>query len=161
MTQSDVLSFLSSVSVGTIVAWVVVISAIVTTVLSLLKKLYGSFKKAYLKQEAEESLREKVKSHDSKLAAISDQLVVIAASLDRQEQSELKRLRHSIVRACEEALNKGSMTVREYASVAELYADYHDGRFHENSYVSSLMRKVDKNVKIIGKLDEHGEDIDE
>lgn len=86
----------------------------------------------------------------------------INRKLEKQEQTDLKKLRHTIVRAGEEAITNGQITVRSLRSIEELYEEY--SGMHEpngqpaNGYVKTLMHKV-REVTVIGKLDKNNEDI--
>lgn len=50
------------------------------------------------------------------------------------------------------------MTIREYKSLYELFDEYSNRG--GNKYVTSLMRKLEAKVSIVGELDEHGDDIE-
>ena len=67
-------------------------------------------------------------------------------------------MRHSIVRAGEEAISNNCITIRQLKALEEMYEEYTNK--HGNGYVKTLMVKV-RNVRIIGKLDENDEDINE
>lgn len=159
MNKNEVIELLSSISIGTIIAWVVVIAMIVGLIGAGFVKLYKVFDKTRKIKEKDDEIKKMVKDHDEKLSEISTQLSDIQGILKKQDESNLKSMRHSIVRACEEAIVRGTITIREYRSLYELYDEYHDER-HGNGYVTSLMKKLNANVQIIGKLDEHGEDIE-
>ena len=82
----------------------------------------------------------------------------INKKLDKQDQVGLKKIRHSIVRAGESALEKGYITVRELRSLEEMYEEYVN-TYHQNGYVRTLMVKV-RALRVVGKLDENDEDIE-
>lgn len=159
MTQKDVVQTLSSLDVGTVIAWVVVLAALGATIFSVVRKLYDLVARMYCKKAKEDEVKAMVKDHDAKLESINATLLCIQDMLHKQDEYTLKSMRYDIVRACEEAILRGSITIREYASLQEMYDEYHEKR-HGNGYVSSLMKKLEK-IEIIGALDEHGEDIEE
>lgn len=96
-------------------------------------------------------------SYDAKIDTVAEKLDMILERLNKQDQLDLKKLRHSIIRAGEEAIEKGSITIRSLRSLTEMFDEYTD-TYHGNSYVSTLMKKVNL-LPVIGELDEHGEDI--
>ena len=96
--------------------------------------------------------------YDSRISNVTDKLDIILEKLDRQDQLDLKKLRHSIVRAGEESIEKGKITIRALKSLEEMYEEY-STNYHANSYVTTLMDKV-RILPVIGKLNEHGEDIE-
>lgn len=96
--------------------------------------------------------------YDSKIDAVDAKLDIILERLNRQDQLDLKKLRHSIVKDGEEAIAKGSITIRSLRSLTEMFEEY-TNTYHGNSYVSTLMTKVNL-LPVVGKLDEHGQDIE-
>ena len=87
------------------------------------------------------------------------QLSTIMAALNEQRETKITELRHSITVAGENALANGTMTIREYTSFHEM-VDKYLNIYNQNWYVESLCKKVDRDVRVIGQLDEHGNDID-
>lgn len=180
MDKGDVIQFLSSLPVGTIIAWASVIIIIITATSYVLAKLYKLFdkyrkikleddeiKQTILDHEKEiheieikldDDLKMMVQAHESKLQNIAEQLATIQNMLNEQKQVALKNLRHSIIRAGEEALSNGSITIRKLRCLEELYDEYSKD-FNGNGYVTTLMTKVRK-LEVIGNLDENDEDID-
>ena len=90
---------------------------------------------------------------------IWDKLDAIIEKLDKQDNSNFIKLRHEIVQAGEDALERGQITIRKLKSLEELYQEYHD-TYDGNSYVQTLMVKV-RALPVVGKLNEHGEDIED
>lgn len=156
MEAKDVVQQLSTIPIGTIIAWIVVFSGIIMTVISLTIKLYKLFEKTHKIKEENDVFREMVQEHDKQLKSIAETLDSIQARLKEDEKVELKKLRYSIVRAGEEYVSTGSVTIRQLKVLEELFEDYHDK--HGNGYVTTLMRKV-RALPVIGKLDENGDDI--
>lgn len=158
MDKSDVIKYLSSLPVGTIIAWILVIGAILGVIILGLKKLYKVFEASHKVKEENDALKKMVKDHESQLAQISNQLSDIKESLDEQDKVEFKRMRHEIVQAGESAVINKSITIRQLRALEELYEVYHEER-HGNGYVSTLMAKV-RNLPVIGRLDDNDEDIE-
>jgi len=87
-----------------------------------------------------------------------DKISAIFDKLDKKESLDFKKLRHSIVQAGEDAIDKKEISIRRLKSIEEMYEEYTDN-YDGNSYVQTLMVKV-RNLPVIGKLNEHGEDIE-
>jgi len=158
MDKSDVIKYLSSLPVGTIIAWILVIGAILGVIIFGLKKLYKVFEASYKVKEENDALKKMVKDHEAQLAQISNQLSDIKESLNEQDKVEFKRMRYEIVQAGESAVINNSITIRQLRALEELYEVYHKER-HGNGYVSTLMAKV-RNLLVIGRLDDNDEDIE-
>lgn len=158
MDKSDVIEYLSSIQIGTIIAWVLVVGMIVGAIAFGLKKLYKIFEASHKYKDESDAMKKMVQNHEVQLGQISNQLTCIQNSLDKQDDIELKRMRHDIVQAGENAIANDSITIRQFRALEELYEVYHDER-HGNGYVSTLMRKV-RDLPIIGKLDDNDEDIE-
>lgn len=97
-------------------------------------------------------------NYDSKMDAVDAKLDMILARMNKQDQLDLKKLRHSIIRAGEDAIEKGQISIRSLKSLTEMFEEY-TNTYHGNSYVSTLMTKVNL-LPVIGKLDEHGRDVE-
>ena len=158
MDKSDVIEYLSSIQIGTIIAWVLVIGMIAGAIIFGLKKLYKIFEASHKYKDESDAMKKMVQNHEVPLGQISNQLTCIQNSLDKQDDVELKRMRHDIVQAGENAIANESITIRQFRALEELYEVYHDER-HGNGYVSTLMKKV-RDLPIIGKLDDNDEDIE-
>lgn len=91
--------------------------------------------------------------------SLCDKLDSIIEKLDKQDNSNFIKLRHDIVQAGEDAIEKGRLTVRRLASLEEMYDEYIN-TYNGNSYVQTLMVKV-RALLVVGKLNEHGEDIED
>ena len=84
---------------------------------------------------------------------------VIATQIDEHKLyggvvPEIASRRHceNITGVCEEALEKGEISSSKLNSLEEMYEEYVD-IFHGNGYVKTLITKVRKEVKIVGKYD--------
>lgn len=154
MNEKEAWEFLSQIPVGTIVSWVILICIIITFFGMLAIKLYKLFEKTKKIQDENNDFKTLVYKHE-------EALDWIVSELKDSKRRELKKLRHSIVRAGEEALSKESITVREFRSLEELYATYSEFKDDDgkpaNGYVHTLMDKVRK-IQVIGRLDENNED---
>lgn len=169
MDTNSVWNTLSGLTAGTIASWVVVISIIVGTISAGTIKLYKVFTKYKDMKDKNTKLEETVTSHEEELKNLSEQLSEmnknisqqfsdIKAELNDQRGTKIKELRHSITVAGETALENRKMSVRQWTSLHEMCDEYMH-KYKQNWYVESLMEKVDRDVEVIGKLDEHGHDI--
>ncbi|RKJ49328.1 hypothetical protein D7Y05_09290 [bacterium 1XD42-54] len=158
MDTNSVWEILYRIPIGTVLAWIAVICAIFTAAGIGIGKAYTTFEKTKKIRDAKETTQNMVTHHETQLNEIKEQLSVIIQRLDKQDKSEFKKLRHSIVRAGEEAISNGYITIRSLKSLEELHDDYakeYDG----NGYVDTLMEKVRK-LRAVGKLDENNRDVD-
>ena len=169
MDTETVLNWLSNISLGTIIAVVTAIGIIgvgIWKVISMIIHLHDSYTEI---REERDQLKQKVEDHDRELEdikgqfagaieGITQQLSEIKFALDEQRETKIKELRHQITVAAETALANGTMTVREWTSLHEMVDEYVN-KYHQNWYVKPLIAKVDQDVHVIGRLDEHGNDI--
>lgn len=170
VTSASILQQLSQIPIGNIIAFLTAISVICVggwKIISQMIKLYDGYndirkdrdqtrKQVDDNSEAITELREQL---SEAISDVKDQLSTIVAALDEQRETKITELRHSITVAGENALANGTMTVREYTSFHEM-VDKYMNVYNQNWYVESLCAKVDRDVRVIGKLDEHGNDID-
>lgn len=157
METSDVIRTLSSISIGTIIAWGAVIVGIITAIITVTIKLYKIFDKTHKMKEENLEFRQMVKKHEEQLGLINEKLSSIQENLSKRDEIDLKNMRYQIVRAGEEYVSIGQVTIRQLRSLEELFEEYHNR--HGNSYVTTLMRKV-RSLPVIGKLDENDNDIE-
>ena len=169
MDTETILNWLSNISVGTIIAVVTAIGIVgagIWKVVSMIIHLHDSYTEI---REERDQLKQKVEDHDRELEdikgqfagaieGITQQLSEIKFALDEQRETKIKELRHQITVAAETALANGTMTVREWTSLHEIVDEY-ENKYHQNWYVKPLIAKVDQDVHVIGRLDEHGNDI--
>lgn len=158
METTDVIQTLSSIPIGTIIAWITVIVGIITAIVTGTIKLYKAFEKTHEMKEENLEFRKMVKDHDEQLKLINDKLSCIQDNLTKRDKADLKSMRYSIVRAGEEYVSMGKITIRQLRALEELFEDYHDK--HGNGYVTTLMRKV-RALPVIGRLDEDDNDIED
>lgn len=144
--------FVSSIPLGTIVAWIIGISAIITALCTGTIKLYKIFTKYKEAKDREQKQEDILKSHDETLQDIDKMLREIKDSLKEQKEVNLKQLRHTIVHTCEDALDKGEISINKLRSLEEMYDEYVK-IFNGNGYVKTLVMRVRK-LKIVGKIDD-------
>ena len=148
----EIWKFLSGIPIGTIVAWVIVIAAIISALCAGTIKLYKLFTKYKEAKDKDEKQQKIIEEHDNTLKEIEQCLEDIKQSLSEQKDVNLKQLRHTIVHTCEDALEKGKISINKLRSLEEMYEEYTDV-FHANSYVTTLVLRV-RELPIVGKLDE-------
>lgn len=170
MDAETVLKWLSGIPIGIILAVLSaagIVGAGVWKAISTIIHLHDSYQEI---REERDLLKQKVEDHDRELddikgqftgaiEGVSQQLSEIKSALDEQRETKIKELRHQITMAAEMALANGTMTVREWTSLHEMVDEYVT-KYHQNWYVKPLIEKVDRDVQVIGRLDEHGNDID-
>lgn len=152
MDNSSAVEALSSITVGQIIAWFSVITAIITAICTGTIKMYKLFTKYREAKDRNEKQDEIIKSHDATLKEIDATLQVIRKSLEEQKDVNLKQVRHTIVHTCEDALDRGEISINKLRSLEEMYEEYTDV-FHGNGYVKTLVEKV-RQLKVVGKLDD-------
>lgn len=152
MDTKSVWDLLSSISIGTAIAWITVIFAIIAFISTGTVKTYQLFEKYKKAKDKSESQETVIQNHDNTLKEIEKSLLEIKDSLNEQKEVNLKQIRHTIVHTCEEALEKGEISINKLRSLEEMYEEYVDV-FHGNGYVKTLVYKVRK-LKVVGKLDD-------
>ena len=158
MNANDVTETLLQIPVGTYIAWICVIFAIISALVGGIVYMYKMFSKYRAVKDEDDSFKELVKKHDRQLEQILAKLDAINETLEEKKVSDLKKLRHSIVRAGEEAIDNECISIRRLKSLEELFEEY-EQKYHANGYVKTLMVKV-RALRVIGKLDENDEDIE-
>lgn len=157
-STQTVWDFLSNIPIGTIVAWVIVICAIIGFLCGLAVKLYKVFSKYREVKDENEKFKQASKTHDEKIDKLSEKLDKVYSEIEMQKQMNYKQIRHSIVRACDEAIRTKRISPSKYKSLMEMYDEYVIvfADMKPNGYVHKLVDRVsDPNeVTIIGKLDE-------
>ena len=152
MDTASVWSTLSGITIGSLVAWCVVIVIIITTIVKGVIKLYTFFDK--YKQLKEENVNQSklIKEHDETLKSINESLAKINKRLDEQSDVNLKQVRHTIVHTCYDAIAAGEIQVGKLKSLEEMFDEYLNV-FHGNGYVKSLVERVRK-LPVVGSLDD-------
>ena len=152
MDTKSVWDLLSSITLGTVIAWITVVFAIAAFFCTGAIKVYELFTKYKEAKDKNEKQEAVIENHDSTLKEIEKTLLEIKNSLDEQKEVNLKQVRHTIVHTCEEALEKGEISINKLRSLEEMYEEYVE-IFHGNGYVKTLVYKVRK-LKVVGKLDD-------
>lgn len=152
MDNQSAIDTLSSISVGQIIAWFSVISAIITAICTGTIKLYKVFAKYREAKDKNEKQEKIIESHETTLKEIDKTLQEIKKSLEEQKDVNLKQVRHTIVHTCEDALDRGEISINKLRSLEEMYEEYID-IFHGNGYVKTLVEKV-RQLKVVGKVDD-------
>lgn len=170
MDTNSVWELLSGIPIGTVVAWIMVICAIIGVICTGAIKLYKVFTKYKSVRDENEAMKHNVEKHEEQLNEFQEQLNVINQNineqfseiknaLSEQRDTKIKELRHNITVSGEKALIDKELTIRQWSSLHEMFEDY-TNKYKQNTYVASLMEKVDRDVAVIGRLDEHGNDIE-
>lgn len=169
-STASILEQLSKIPIGTIIAIIAAVSVVCIgcwKVISQMIKLYDMYTnirddRDHTKQQVDDNasaIREIKEQFSEVISDIKGQLSIIIDSQNEHRETKITELRHAITIAGENALANGEMTVREYTSLHEM-VDKYLHVYHQNWYVESLIAKVDRDVRVIGQLDEHGNDIE-
>lgn len=149
MDTKPILSFLSNIPLGTIVGWLIVILGIISGLCAGTIKLYKLFTKYRDMKDKNEKQTSVIESHEKTLKEIEASLRTIQTALVEQRDVNLKQVRYTIIRICEEALERKEISTNKLRSLEEMYDEYVD-IFHGNGYVKTLVKRVRKEVTIIG-----------
>ena len=152
MDTTSVWSTLSGITIGSLVAWCVVIVVIVTTIVKGVIKLYTFFDKYKQLKEENANQSKLIKEHDETLKSINESLAKINKRLDEQSDVNLKQVRHTIVHTCYDAIAAGEIQIGKLKSLEEMFDEYLNV-FHGNGYVRSLVERVRK-LPVVGSLDD-------
>lgn len=152
MDTQSVWEVLSSIPVGTVVAWIVVICAIIAAICTGAVKLYKVFEKYRGYKEETEEQKELLYRHDRLLDDMNESLNLIKESIGLQKETNKKRLRYDLTKMCNRALSEQRVTLSILNSIEEMFEDY-VGVYNGNSWVKTLVFKVRK-LPIIEDLDE-------
>lgn len=170
MNTETVLKQMSEIPIGNIIAVITAVSIVCAGLWKIVAKILELYEGYAGVKEEREQLKQRLDSSEQEISelksqfseaisGITQQLTGIKQALDEQRGTKIKELRHSITIAGEAALAHGEMTVREYTSLHEMVNEYVNV-YNQNWYVESLIAKVDRDVHVIGRLDEHGNDIE-
>ena len=153
MGTQSIWDLLSSIQIGQVVSWIIVIGTILAALCTGTIKIYKIFTRYKEAKDKDESQQRAIESHEKTLKDIETSLQNIQKALNEQKEVNLKQVRYTIVHTCEEALEKGEISINKLRSLEEMYEEYVD-IFHGNGYVKTLMTRVRKEVRIVGKIDE-------
>jgi len=158
MDTKSVWDFLSGISIGTIIAWVTVIGAIITILCTGTVKLYKWFTKYREVKDENERYKQASERHEQKIDEMCEKIDKIFNEVELQRQINYKQVRHSIVRTCDEAIRTGQISANKYKSLMEMYEEYITvfADLKPNGYVHKMVDRVSDphQVEIIGQLDE-------
>lgn len=133
MTKQEVWELLANLKVGTVVAWILVLAAIITVVVVGIRKLFKLFRDYSAYKEGKEATEARLKGHDETL----DKIV---HSNEMQTKLLVQVVRSNIIVICQNAIATGYITDVQLREVTELYELYETSG--GNSYASMLMDKV-------------------
>lgn len=161
MSTESVWEVLGQIPIGVLVTWIIVFGVIVGVLYAGVTKLFHLLVNIKKKKDEFEEIKEAIHRHDDQIDDISKKIDNVIHILEKQNDDKRIEMRHSIVRAGEEALAEGKISIRKWKALHEMYDIYHQPDEHGvvgNGYVSTLMDKLDK-LPIEGKLDENNNDI--
>ena len=147
MDTQSVWDWLSSLQIGTVVAWIIVIFTIIVALCAGTIKMYKIFVKYKEAKDKDSKQEQIIENHENTLKEINDTLKTIQKSLNEQKDVNLKQIRHTIVHTCEDAIEKGEISINKLRSLEEMYDEYVE-IFHGNGYVKTLVTRV-RELKIV------------
>lgn len=133
MNSQEVWEVLGKIPIGTIIAWGVVIIAILGAINIGMTKLFGFFGFLHKRKEQEENTKKRLQRHDEMLANIDTTLQSI-------NEAMRKSMRYDIVRECEAAIANNKIKQGQLRALEELYEAYTG--VGGNQYATTLMAKV-------------------
>ena len=142
MDTQSVWEVLSSIPVGTVVAWITVICAIIAAICTGAVKLYKVFEKYKRLKDENIEQKELLYEHEDILREIRESLSSIKGDLDDEKEMTMKRLRHSITKHCNDAIQAGEILNSELKSIEEMNTDYCN-IYNGNSWVHILVEKAE------------------
>lgn len=157
--DKEVVEVIAAIPIGVVIKWISFVIAAIAGTGALAIKTYKVFEKYKSIKDEKENLQKTVKQHETKLVEFDSKLTLIINMLNSQNETTMKQLRSELVKDGERYLVEKKMTIREWKVYMEKYNEYHD-KFNQNSYVESLRNKIEREVQIVGALDEHGNDIE-
>lgn len=161
MGTESVWEVLSQIPIGVLIAWIIVFGIIVGVIYAGVVKLFHLFVNIKKKKDEFEELKDDMHEYIERVDKLEGKIDNVIHILEKQNDDKRIEMRHSIVRAGEEALSEGKISIRKWKALHEMYDIYHQPDEHGvvgNGYVSTLMDKLDK-LPIEGKLDENNNDI--
>lgn len=150
---------LASIPIGVIIKWIALVTGVIGAFCAGAIKTYKVFEKYKSIKDEKENLETTVHEHDEKINELSNKIDLVLEKLESQDVTTMKNLRRELVKDGEQYLIDKKMTIRAWRSWMEMYNEYHD-KYKQNSYVETLKNKLEREVTIVGKLDEHGNDIE-
>ena len=141
-----------SISTADFFGVLLAIGTVLGVTAGLTVKLYKLSDKTRRIQEENAEYKQLVQTHDDAIEEIQQTLMEIKQINEMQNEVNLKQIRHSIVRASEEAISDGSISANRLQSLEELFETYEE-LFHGNGYVKTLMKKV-RSLEVHGLSEE-------
>lgn len=143
--MNDIILALSTVSAGTVLKWIVIFGAMIGAIIGASVKGYKMFEKLRKYENKKDELEDFIKQTKDDISELKNRYVELAEFVKQIKEESNKidqiKLRHSIVRACEEAIENGYITLEALKAIDELYEVYH-GILNGNSYAEDLVKIV-------------------
>lgn len=152
MDEASVWAMLSAIPIGTVVAWVAVIGAILAALCFGVVKLYKLFTKYNELKDKDKERQQTIDEYGEALLEIKSDMAEIKKSLVEQSEVNLKQIRYSIIQICDHAIAEGRISAWKFRLLSELYDEY-TRVFHANGYVKEIVDKTYE-LPIYGQLDD-------
>ena len=152
MDEASVWAMLSAIPIGTVIAWIAVIGAILVALGVGIVKLYKLFTKYREMKDKDKEQKQKIDEYGEALLEIRANMADMKDKLDEQSHVNLKQVRYSIIQICDNALADGQISAWKLRLLTELYDEY-IGVFHANGYIKEIVERT-LELPIVGKLDD-------
>lgn len=133
-TTSGVWALLSSITVGKLVGWIIVIFTIFAAFGAGIIKLYKVFTKY-------KELKDKDETRNKDIQELKEITAEITQQLKEQKNVNYKQLRYNIINLCDEANANGYITASKLQILEEDMEDYEE-IYNGNGFVKSQVIKV-------------------
>lgn len=140
---------LSPIPFGIILAWTIALASFLAAVFVIGKKIWHLIEKFFNSKAESDKKKEMIIEHERNIVILDTKVDDISDKLDAFVNVYRIQLRHSIVRVCEEALRDGFITVYGLQSLNDLYEIYSGDLIQGDTYATTLVKKVHKEVKVI------------
>lgn len=142
MNADEIWVILSSITIGTVVEWCIILGCIISAVCAGAIKLYKVFQKYTDVKEDNEKLKSLVEKHDKRLDNMESSLHNIEAMLNEQKDVNFRQLKYDITHICDYAIRNKCISPAKLKNLEELYEEYVQ-IFHGNGYIKTMVEKVE------------------
>ena len=149
MGSESAWQIISEMPVGKVIAWIILIVAIISGICAAAVKLYKLFERYKKLKDTSDKVLELIESHENALLEVREGLKRIDARMAKQDEITMSQISHSIVVAAEKAISEEKITFSQLKSITGLYKEYRDV-YHGNGYIKILMERVEE-LPVLGK----------
>lgn len=136
----------TALSIEQIITSVIVISSMIFSLSTIIMKIYKGFLKVHNIKNKEDNYKATVVKNTEDIVQLNEKMDIIMEMHNQTMEVNKIQTRHSIVTACNEALEKGFIDRYQLQSIEDMFTIYQDV-LNGNSYVCTLVSKVRNLVK--------------